>query len=378
MKAASIINNNKEIIIDRWTSSVRKKIPDAQKYNLPVLKNNIPNLIKALIKALESDDARNPVFKSESHGRERAHKTQYTILHIIKEYHLLKDVIFDVIDEHGDNIETRERDGIMFAIDQAIEQACEVFYQIRSDQREEAMDKAENLLTNLEEQGVMRDNFIASLSHDLRGPLNNTFQLVELLEEHLSPLKDEFVDHILEGITKSTVKGNELISNLLDVNRIQAGNPIPIHTEEKNLLDEIKISIDSITPSIKNRIALQCSQEKIVGQWDTGALCRAVDNLISNAYKYGAKNGQITVKLQQEGEQTIISVHNEGNPIPEEQQNKLFDLYFRANNDKTKGWGLGLTLVKGIADAHQGKLAVISNAEHGTTFSMIIPNQVNN
>ncbi|MDF9796977.1 signal transduction histidine kinase [Catalinimonas alkaloidigena] len=376
MSAANILSVNKKIIIERWTTSVRNKIPDAHQYNLPVLKNNIPNLIEALIIALESDDARNPVFKSESHGRERAHKTQYTIIHIIKEYHMLKDTIFDVIDEYGDNIETRERDGIMFAIDQAIEQACEVFYQIRTDQRKEAMDKAENLLSDLEKQGIMRDNFIASLSHDLRGPLNNTIQLVELLDEHLSPVKDEFVDHILKGIAKSTAKGNELISNLLDVNLIQAGNPVPIHPEKSDLLEDIRVSIDSLKPSVRERISLQCLQHKVMGYWDSGAICRAVDNLISNAYKYGAKGSVITLNLQQEGEQTILSVHNEGNPIPLDQQKKLFDLYFRANNDKSNGWGLGLTLVKGIAEAHQGKLDVISNANHGTTFSMIIPNQV--
>ncbi|MEK6478788.1 sensor histidine kinase [Catalinimonas sp. 4WD22] len=379
MKAASIIGNNKEIIIDRWTSAVRDKIPDAKTQKLPVLKNNIPNLLNALVKALESDDARNTVFKSESHGRERAHKTQYTILHIIKEYHMLKEVIFDVIDEHSNEIEIRERDGIMYAIDQAIEQACEVFYQIRTDEREKAMYKAQGLLTDLEEQGVMRDNFIASLSHDLRGPLNNTVQLVELLEEHLSTAStDKFIGQILDGIRKSTAKGNELISNLLDVNLIQAGNPIPVQPQESDLLQEVKNSIDTLKPQIKERIVIKCPHDKLIGEWDVSVLCRAIDNLISNAFKYGDNSRPINLILEQNNEHTYVSVHNEGNPIPEDQLNKLFDLYFRAEHTKIKGWGLGLTLVKGITEAHHGQLKVKSNTEHGTTFSMIIPNMVNN
>ncbi|WKN30665.1 sensor histidine kinase [Porifericola rhodea] len=373
MSAADIIRINKESILDRWTQSVLEEIPGAEKYNLPILKNNIPDLLDAMVDALASDDARDVVYKSESHGRERAHKTKYTILHIVKEYHLLKGTLFKVIDDNGDNISKRERDGIMYAIDQALEQSTEAFMQIREHEKKTASDKAKGLMNNMEEQNLMRDQFIAALSHDIRGPLTNTLQLVELLEEQLTGPDTEFTNKLLNGIKMSTLRSNELINNLLDVNLIQSGNPIPIEKEEKDLLQVVSDALHAYKPSLQARIRLQSTKDKIVGQWDADALYRALDNLISNAIKYGSEEGPITISFDKQGNFTLITVHNEGNPIPPEKLDKLFTLYYRTKEKKAKGWGLGLTLVHGIIKAHNGNIEVQSTAQEGTTFRIRIP-----
>lgn len=376
IKAYKTIAENKQLILNRWIARVQENIPGAQKYDTPVLKNNIPHLLDALVNALQSDDSRKVVYRSETHGEERARETDYTLEQVLREYRMLKEVIFEVLDEHGDNIEIRERDGIMYAIDQAVEQSAEIFYEERTRSNQEARQEAEKLSRELEEQGLFRDRFVASLSHDLRGPLSNTHQLVELLEEHLEGMQDEFTKKILSKIRLSVVRGSELISNLLDVNRIRSGEPIPVNLQESDLLEVIQQLVKSFEPSVQRRISIESKEEKVLGYWDAEALRRAVDNLISNAIKYGDNSAQIQLTFEQLNEYISIAVHNHGNSIPPEKQEKLFDLYYRTQDVKNqKGWGLGLTLVQGVAAAHGGSVEVKSHPDDGTTFRILIPHK---
>jgi len=373
MIAHKIISQNKQTILDRWIQKVKEEIPEADKHDTPVIRNNIPDLLDALIDALNSDDARNIVYRSESHGKERAEQTHYSLPQVLKEYRLLKEIIFTIIDEHGDNIALRERDGIMYAVDQAMEQATSVFYRERTQEIHDAREEAEKLSQQLEEQGVFRDRFVATLSHDLRGPLNNTHQLLELLEDSL-PEDGDFVNSVLNKIRLSMERGNQLISNLLDVNRIQAGDPLPLQREERDLLPVISSLLESYGEATRNRIRLASTQDKIISYWDTDALRRAIDNLVSNALKYGADGEDVYLELNQSDAQSIICVRNYGNPIPPKKLDKLFDLYYRTRDVKGKqGWGLGLTLVEGVAKAHGGKVEVYSHPDDGTTFKLILP-----
>ena len=373
MNASSIILSNKQMILHQWVEKVMEKIPEARKHDYPIIRNDVPHLLDALGDALESDDPRKIVYRSESHGKERAHETDYSLVQVLYEYRLLKEVIFTLLDEQSEEIEVRERDGIMFAIDQAMEQATSVFYKERSQETEEARKKAEKLSQQLEEQGLFRDRFLASLTHDLRGPLNNTLQLLELLEERL-PRDDEFVAKVLSKIKLSIERGNQLIRNMLDVNLIQSGDTLPLSREKSDLLPVIQNLLDNYQYKTQRRIRVENNRDEIIDYWDADALRRAIDNLLSNALKYGDQDQEIKISFQQDDRQSKISVHNYGNPIPPEKLERLFDIYYRTRDVKGKqGWGLGLTLVQGVAKAHNGSVEVKSHPDDGTTFSIVIP-----
>jgi signal transduction histidine kinase len=98
--------------------------------------------------------------------------------------------------------------------------------------------------------------------------------------------------------------------------------------------------------------------------------------LITNAIKYGDSEKPITVIAREHDGEIKISVHNFGNPIPSEDQEAIFEPFFRSKSVRLgnkKGWGLGLTLVQGIVEAHNGRINLESNAIEGTTFSIILP-----
>ncbi len=119
------------------------------------------------------------------------------------------------------------------------------------------------------------------------------------------------------------------------------------------------------------------SSEQINGYLDSTAIRRIVENLLGNAVKYGTPETLITTSLTQKKETIEISVHNLGNPIPIEDQKHLFQQFQRtesAQKGSQTGWGIGLTLIQGLADAHGGRVVVRSEESEGTTFTVTLPN----
>ncbi|MGZ3686776.1 MAG: sensor histidine kinase [Bdellovibrionota bacterium] len=118
------------------------------------------------------------------------------------------------------------------------------------------------------------------------------------------------------------------------------------------------------------------SSGTLVGKWSCKDLQRVIENLITNAVKYGYDASPITLTLMDLGGEVELSVHNFGNPIPQEDQRNLFEAFERAraaDSGTKKGWGLGLTLIRGVAEAHGGSARVRSDPEAGTTFTVRLP-----
>jgi signal transduction histidine kinase len=112
--------------------------------------------------------------------------------------------------------------------------------------------------------------------------------------------------------------------------------------------------------------------------WDGKCIRRAVENLCSNAAKYGSPHSEISVDLRRAtGRNAVtIRVHNFGNPIPPAELPNLFGLFHRSRTAEAsgnKGWGLGLTIVKALTEAHGGTVSVTSSAEAGTEFILNLP-----
>ena len=112
------------------------------------------------------------------------------------------------------------------------------------------------------------------------------------------------------------------------------------------------------------------------GFWSSDELRRALWNLATNAVKYGASDKPITISVTRTAQGAQASVHNWGRPIPRDEQNELFRPFSRTHAAQVggqKGWGLGLTLVHGCAEAHGGRVSVESTEEAGTTFRLELP-----
>jgi signal transduction histidine kinase len=259
----------------------------------------------------------------------------------------------------------------MFVIDQAIEQAGEAFFNMRQEEKEDARLQAEKIADNLQEVEVLRDNFFSGITHDLRNPINNITMAVDFLQEY--EVSQKAASGLLNAIKTSARRAEALIRDLLDINLIKSGNQLPVNYEVSDLCELVRMSVASFEPEVQKRIRVEISVPEFKGYWDSSLLTRAIDNLLQNAVKYGDGNLPITVSILREDQHAVVSVHNEGNPIPEDKRSTLFNRFYQADKENASGWGLGLALVQGIVQAHHGKIDLQSDEAEGTTFTLRIP-----
>ncbi len=166
-----------------------------------------------------------------------------------------------------------------------------------------------------------------------------------------------------------------MVRDILDANRLKAGENIPLNFSICQLDQVIDAAITELNDISDHTFKINNECGEIRGYWDGDALQRVIENLAGNAVKYGFHDLPITVSIRKNFNGVEIAVHNYGNPISLEEQKSLFALYQRANsilNSGIKGWGIGLTLVKGITEAHRGKVRVESD-DRGTTFYIQLP-----
>lgn len=234
------------------------------------------------------------------------------------------------------------------------------------------LEKAEQTSQELRHEQKLRERFISMLAHDLRTPLAATKITAQMLlkmqpsEKQTTPLK---------RIISSIARADNMISDLLDASRIEAGKSIPLTIENFELMSHLRETIEELKALHGDRFKLT-GPEKLEGSWSRDGIRRVIENLASNAVKYGRPDGVITIGVEVGSDDIHLTVHNQGNPLSAEEQSQLFRQYHRsttAEKSGEKGWGIGLTLVKGIAESLGGKVSVKSSASTGTTFTIIIP-----
>jgi PAS domain S-box-containing protein len=233
--------------------------------------------------------------------------------------------------------------------------------------------QALNIELNLERE--LRERFVAALTHDLRTPMTATRMIAQLLMRKTSD--PAAIQTLVERIVANMDRADRMIRDLLDANRIKAGEGIPISPSACDLVALARSVVQDFNATHGPRAELNACGDTIQGHWDCNGIQRVLENLLENAIKYGDPNSTVQVQLAQKAEYVEISVHNRGRPISARDQDTLFNPYRRTSDalkGGKKGWGIGLTLVKGITEAHQGKVFVKSSREHGTTFTIQLPN----
>jgi signal transduction histidine kinase len=227
---------------------------------------------------------------------------------------------------------------------------------------------------SLRVQEELREQFISMLTHDLRNPLTVVRTCAELLSRpSLRPIDPK---KLSAQITNSVARADQMIQNLLDANRVRAGHPLPIKIEFCDLQKLIHETVDELNTVYGKRFHLETPLGDLFGYWDASALRRALENLAGNAIKYGKSGAPVTLTVQGTSDSVQLSVHNFGHAISPEQQTELFEPYQRATHathSGKRGWGIGLSLVRAIAQAHHGQISVESSAEKGTSFILNIP-----
>lgn len=217
----------------------------------------------------------------------------------------------------------------------------------------------------------VRRQFVSILAHDLRGPITSARMAAELLVR--ANISDAVRGKNRAIVLRSLDRAERMIGDLLDVDRLHDGKRLELVVEPCDFAEIARHVVAELDPQAPGRLALH-ADEDVTGVWSRSQLERALWNLVTNALKYGAAGAPVVIELKRHDDGAELRVHNEGDPIPSATRATLFEPFMRADETgRSHGWGLGLTLVRGCAEAHGGSVAVDSAPGRGTTFTMRIP-----
>ncbi|MEP0855637.1 HAMP domain-containing sensor histidine kinase [Trichocoleus sp. DQ-U1] len=358
-QASDRLKQNAERIMHLWEERARDEVKASMHHESLVLRNSLPLYLNQLVDELSNRIDRTPARiaadKVEStrigkkHGHERAGYADYSMTQLIFEYHILRQVIFQVLEEEAP-LDVRERDIIIDSIEQAVNDAATQFSETLRD---------------------IQELFMVTLTHDLRGPLNVvkmgtqlTLRRVERGDSHV-----DIAARMLNAINRL----DSMIQNLLDASRLRTGQSLKIEFEECDLEVLVQEVVEDLSFAYGDRFVVVCDSD-IRSYCSRKEIRRVIENLAVNAVKYGASGTPITLTLQQTETQISLTIHNEGDPISLDAQSILFQQFRRTISAEEKtGWGLGLFLVKSITEAHQGTIEVESAEGKGTSFIIKLP-----
>jgi two-component system NtrC family sensor kinase len=229
-------------------------------------------------------------------------------------------------------------------------------------------------ITHLKELDRIKSEFVTAVSHDLRSPLTAILGYIELVERsgELNDQQGEFIRRVQLSVGQIT----DLVSNLLDLGRIEAG--LDVAKENTPLPVLARYAIESMRTRAEAkqlRLALRLPENLPMVLGAPIRLRQMIGNLLDNAVKYTPHGGQVEIEAKSEGDQVILTVSDNGPGIPTADQPYLFDKFFRASNapEDLPGTGLGLSIVKSIVDSHGGRIWVDSKLGEGTTFTVVLP-----
>jgi signal transduction histidine kinase len=228
-----------------------------------------------------------------------------------------------------------------------------------------------------EEAGRDREKMVALVSHDLKNPLSTIQMAVSFLLEDIVPDDDA---HALERRQLAAVKREagrmyRLIHDLLDANAIEAGR-LHVHRspqEVSPLVDEVVETLRPLAAAKQIELALEAASGLPVLHADRDRLFQVFSNLGGNAIKFTPEGGRVLIRARQENDAVAFDVMDTGPGIPPADVPRVFDRYWQAKKTASLGSGLGLTIAKGIVEAHGGRIDVSSVPGEGTVFSFTIP-----
>lgn len=349
----SIIREKQDLIMKLWRERVRERIPAAKEQSKLALDDSLPDYLTNLADLLDAKNRTQRLLGEAKedligkvHGQHRANNS-YSIDQMIDEYFVLKEVVLEVLKSRGAlDVETCE------LVSESFQKALQV----------SASQFSRSLLE-------AQENFVLSLAHDLRNPLMVIKMQTELMEK-----KNELLPRATNKIKNSADKIDGMISHLLDTIKAKSQITMASGLQTFDFLQLIRQTVaqfEDLYPGI-----IQVKGEGAIVNWSESSIERVLDNLLSNAVKFGEPEMPITVEVRSDEDNVFFSIHNYGDPIPEKDQLTLFQRFKRSDQESDKpGWGIGLSYVKTVVEAHKG-IVLVQSDDRGTIFKFELPRNI--
>ena len=362
-KAAKILRDKNAEIMKIWKAEVMQKVSASRQANAIALYDHLPNIINDIadimsrydnLVDINSDQKYNEILENSiQHGRHRSSTSNYTVEQVVHEYIIFHRTLSEFLKSHNGYNE-KASDILKYVIETCVLKSVGSFTSSIQD---------------------MQEKLIGTLAHDIRNPLTVIGLSLEMIKDEDDK---QWRNETLKAAQRNLKKALGLIEGLMDGITVKAGEGMMLHFEKADILNDIKWVHSESKEVYASEIILKCNKDSILGVFDSTAIRRLLENLISNAVKYGSSRKPITINVDDDKSKVTISIHNYGNYISQERQNQIFKFLEKDKSvSARKSWGMGLTLVQIVTEAHGGEIKLESSEGQGTYFTVTILKKAN-
>lgn len=366
-----LLENNRKLIIEEWVEAVRAEFNQPESTTDQQIADHMMYILDAIIaefKQFETDPSRSKSYKQgdmrydegivedekdggHEHGKQRAGIDAYNADKVYWEYVLFRKIIVQFLQKH------RQLDIDHLEIITCVIESC----------------GRDSLITFSETLQNAQRKLLGTIVHDIRCPLST----ISMMAEYIS---------IKGNIDKSSELANRIVSisgrisgmlaEMLSTLSAEAGQGVELNFEEHDLNKILSSSKNEFQVAYGQRLKVILPAEPVNAIFDAQMLNRVLENLISNAFKYGNLESDITITVTQSPTSIMIDVHNFGMPIDKARHEEIFlflKLFDKKESVKVRSWGIGLAFVKAVVEGHKGKVSLTSEAVDGTCFKVELP-----
>jgi signal transduction histidine kinase len=232
----------------------------------------------------------------------------------------------------------------------------------------------------LESANQHKSEFLANMSHELRTPLNAILGYTELILDNIYGVVPEKIQEVLERLGKNGRHLLNLINDVLDLSKIEAGR-LTLSLDEysmEEVVQTVSTSVEALVAEKDLELKVDVPKDLAIGKGDEQRIAQVMLNLVGNAIKF-TDDGEVKVEVNVANETFQVAVHDTGPGIKEADHQKIFDEFQQADGSSTRkkgGTGLGLSISKKIIDMHGGRIWVESTLGKGSIFRFTLPIRV--
>jgi signal transduction histidine kinase len=369
MDLASFIVSHRDAILGEWEKDAQRRLSGGDRTSIAQLRDHLGELLDTIAHDLRDAGAgaelQTPAAETaappnrevgaitEENGAKRATQAM-TLSQVMSEFPILRSCIARLWLRSPSNPSMADFETLI-RIDESIDRAL-----------------ARSATEFIDRIDRTRATFLGILSHDLRDPLTTVISDGQLLLE--GRVETRVADEVVRRIVDTAERMRQLVADLLDAIYTQRGK-IPIERRDADLGQTVRRIAEEFTAAHPEREVKLNLVGDSRGRWDDMRIGQAVASLLTNAFRYGARDAPIGLSVVADREVTI-AVHNEGSPVPESQREALlesdgsFGGEFSLDHQRS---GLGLYLARAIVKGHGGSIELDSARDRGTTFSIHLP-----
>jgi signal transduction histidine kinase len=369
----ALIQRDATLLIDRWSQRAALEQPGAARLHHRRLRDHLSVFLVELARHLAqaSDQDSCPHYLTARQHGEQRWEDGWSLTEVVRDYRILRLVILEHLDEALPRpLRLREVQAVGLALDDAIEASIERYV---SSREEFIRQQAETLqLAN-----QRKDQFLATLAHELRNPLASLRNSLEVVR--ISGGSADAFTQMREIMDRQTLQMTRLVEDLLDVTRIAQGKLV-LRKDYLDIRHVVEQAVQMNAPLRQARhqqLSVSLPAAPLWFEGDQARLVQVVVNLLNNAVKYTPDAGRIDLTAEQEGNETIIRVKDTGVGIPPDKLAHVFDLFAQLDLGPERardGLGIGLTLVRRLVEIQGGKITAASaGVWQGSEFVVRLP-----